>query len=297
MASPAIASSSHLRGILIVAAGAFCLVPDGTLIRLADASDLQIMFWRALMLGLSIGGVVAWRHRAQTLQAYRAIGRTGLLVGLTWGLALVSFVYSINHTEVANTLVIIATTPFIAALFTRRLIGEPIHRHTWLAMLAVVGGMALTFAGALHLESPISGNLAAVAVATALGLNLTLIRRAGEVDMLPALSIAGLVAAAVTLPVAWPVGVTGRDVLVIGAMGGVLLPAAFTLFTIGTRYLPSPEVSLLMTLETVFGPLLAWLVVDEAPPPFAVAGGAVVIATLVLHSLAMLRPATATQPL
>lgn len=275
---------SRARGIVLVTVGALCLVPDATLVRLADAPDFRIVFWRTSGIGVALMGVVLQRHRGSVVDAYRGIGRTGLAVSVLWGFALVLFVYSINHTAVANTLVIIATAPFLAGFFTWLLIGEPIATRTKLATVATLGGIALTFASALQLGGW-SGNLAALGVAAALGLNLTLIRRAGDVDMLPAISIAGFIAALVALPAAWPVGIGLHDVVVIGAMGLVLVPAAFTLFTLGARHLPSPEVTLLLTLETVLGPLLAWVVIGESPPPFAVAGGTVVVVTLLVHSL------------
>lgn len=286
--------SPHLRGLLMVGTGALCLVPDATLVRLASADDFEIVFWRSLLIGLSLLGVVALRHGTGTMRAFRAIGRPGMLVAGLWGVGLVLFVYSVNHTAVANTLVIVATAPFFAAVFTRLLTGEMIPSRTWRAMPVVVGGVFLTFAGGLHLGGT-SGDLAAFGVAIALGLNLTLIRRAQGTDLLPALSIAGFAAAAMAGPAAWPVGITGRDLIVIAVMGFVLVPAAFTLFTLGAHHLPSPEVTLLMTLETVFGPLLAWAVLNEPLPHFALLGGTVIVTTLVVHSLAALRQQERTQ--
>lgn len=281
--------------MLLAGGGAVCLVPDATFIRLSDAGDLQTVFWRSLFIGISLVLVTVARHGTGTVCAYRSMGRPGTLVSLLWGLQLLLFVYAVNHTAVANALVILATAPFCAALFTRLLIGEAIHARTWLAMAAAIGGVVLTFASALRLGG-MDGNLAALGVAVAMGLNFTVIRRAGRVDMVPAVSLAGFVAAAVALPVAWPVGITARDAVVIGVMGLVLVPAAFTLLTLGSRYVPSPEVTLLMTIETVFGPILAWTVVDEAPPPLALVGGAIVVATLVLHSRAALRQPTERKP-
>ena len=77
---------------------------------------------------LALVGLVAIRHGAGTTLAYRAIGLPGVLVGLSWGFGLVLFVYAVNHTAVANVLVILSTMPLFAALFTRLLIGEAIQR-------------------------------------------------------------------------------------------------------------------------------------------------------------------------
>lgn len=281
-------ASSQLRGILLVTAAAFCLVPDTTLIRLADAGDAQIVFWRSLFIGLALVGLVVVRHGTRTALAYRAIGRAGAVVALLWGTSLVLFVYAVNHTAVANVLVILSTMPLFAALFTRLLIGEAIHPRTWLAMLAAASGVVLTFGSALRLGG-VDGNLAALGVAAAMGANITVIRRSGPTDMVPAISLAGFVAAGLALTSAWPVGISLHDVVVIGANGLVLVPAAFVLLAAGSRFLPSPQVSLLMMLETIFGPLLAWAVVHEQPPPLAAVGGALVVGTLSWHFFVALR--------
>jgi drug/metabolite transporter (DMT)-like permease len=279
---------SHVRGVVLATAGALCLVPDTTFIRLANAADLQIVFWRSLFIGLALVGLVAARHRRGTILAYRAIGKAGVTVGVMWGVGLVLFVYAVNNTAVANVLVILTTMPLFAALFTRVLIGEMIHRRTWLAILAAGGGVMLTFASALRLGG-LDGNLAALAVAVVMAGNLTVIRRSGGIDMVPALSLAGFVAAALVLAGAWPLVVSLHDYMIIAANGLVFVPAAFALLAAGTRLLPSPQVSLLLMLETVLGPLLAWIVVHEQPPPLAAVGGMIVVTTLAMHFLATLR--------
>lgn len=279
---------------MLAAAGALCLVPDATLVRLVDASDVPTTFWRALFMACALFAVTALRHRGGTGRAYRAIGWSGLLVSGTMTVGVVGFVYSVNHTAVANTLVILATSPLFAALFTRLLIGEPVPARTWVAMAMAAGGVTVTFGTSLEAGGT-SGNLVAIAVAAAMGFNLTVVRRAGRVDMAPAYSLGGFAAAVVALPLAWPVGISVRDLMLTGAMG-LVLASAFTLLALGTRYIPSPEAVLLLMLETVLGPMLAWLVVGEAPPSLAVVGGAIVVVTLGGNAWAGLRSDQPVRP-
>lgn len=281
-------ASQHLRGLGLAASGALCLVPDSTLIRLVDADDSQIIFFRPLFVGIALALLTMGRHRGGAWRAYGAIGARGRIVALAWAVSLVLFPVSVNHTAVANTLVILATAPFFAALATRLLLGERIGGRTWVAMAVAFAGVAITFAGRSEVGG-LAGNLAALGVAVALGVNLTVIRGSGGVDMVPAISLAGFIAAAIVLPFAWPVGMSARDLGLVAVMGLVLVPAAFTLLAWGTRYLPAPEVTLLMLLETALGPLLVWAVIGEAPPTAAFVGGAVVMAALTTHSVVALR--------
>ena len=58
-------------------------------------------------------------------------------------------------------------------------------------------------------------------------------------------------------------------------------------------FVPAPVVSMAFLIETVLAPVWVWLIFGERPVDLAMAGGGVVIATLVAHSVAELRPAGA----
>lgn len=66
---------------------------------------------------------------------------------------------------------------------------------------------------------------------------------------------------------------------------GLFIGAATWLLTLGPRYLTTPEVSLLILLESVLAPLLVWLVVGEFPGLIAIVGGFVVITALCVYNL------------
>ena len=113
---------------------------------------------------------------------------------------------------------------------------------------------------------------------------LTIVRHARAVNMIPAMAMSGVVGALVVWPLAAPTAVTETDLVLLAVMGLIVLPVSFGAVTLGPRYIPAPEVSLMLLLETVLGPFWVWLVIDEAPSALAVAGGAVVVATLAVHS-------------
>ncbi|MDF1726749.1 MAG: hypothetical protein P1U53_03265 [Sulfitobacter sp.] len=60
------------------------------------------------------------------------------------------------------------------------------------------------------------------------------------------------------------------------------------LLAIGPRFITSPEVGLLVLLESVLAPLLAWAVIGENPGSYALVGGAIVITALGLSNLVAL---------
>jgi drug/metabolite transporter (DMT)-like permease len=90
--------------------------------------------------------------------------------------------------------------------------------------------------------------------------------------------------ALVAFPMAQPFGLPWQSYAVLAVMGMVQMPVALVLMAVGTRYLPAPEVSLYLLVEAVLAPVWVWLAVGEAPPWATFLGGAVIIATLAIHS-------------
>ena len=97
--------------------------------------------------------------------------------------------------------------------------------------------------------------------------------------------LSGIVAALVALPMAHPASVPADRVNGLLLLCGLVIPVSFTLITLGPRYLPAHEVALIGLLETVLGPYLVWLVLDEHPGAAALMGGAIVLTILALHTL------------
>ncbi len=294
-----IALSSHAKGLVITSLGVLLLTPDSLLIRLIGGDPWSLIFWRGLLLGFGLSLGLLLVHRGETWARCRAIGWAGLLTAVLVSMTTLCFIQALAHTTVANTLIIIAAAPIFAAIFSRLFLAEAVPLRTWLAIIAVLVGIAVLVSDSLSAadnESGVFGDLIAMLGAISFGAAFTVIRHGKAVSMVPATALSSFLSAAVALavgptlamaPEAWPL-------LLLLALG--LLPAATALITLGPRYLPAPEVSLLLLLETVLGPFWVWLVLDEEPSAWALLGGAIVLTTLALHALAGLRQFRAAQP-
>jgi drug/metabolite transporter (DMT)-like permease len=80
------------------------------------------------------------------------------------------------------------------------------------------------------------------------------------------------------------VAVTIGDLWVLLVLGVVIVPASTMLLSLGTRYIPASQVTLIMMLEMLLGPLWVWLALSEVPAPTTVLGGILVLVTVVAHS-------------
>ena len=290
--------SSHAKGLIITSLGVLILTPDSLLIRLIGADPWSMIFWRSTLmaLGLSLGLLLV--HRGETLARCRAIGGQGVLAALLISITTICFIQALDHTTVANTLIIISAAPLFAAISSRLFLAEPVPARTWLAILAVLIGIAVLVADSLSLASQASGvigDLIALVASATLGCAFTVIRRGKAVSMVPATALSATICALVALAAGAPLTIAPSAWPLLLFLGLVMLPAATALITLGPRYLPAPEVSLLMLLETVLGPFWVWLVLGEMPTLWALAGGAIVLGTLCLHAAAGLRGARRPQ--
>ena len=280
----------HQKGLLIALAGAVALSPDTMMIRLIGADVSSMLFWRGALLFLVLFTFLSWRMGVvQLLRLCRATGWLGVASGAINAVATACFVYGAQTTNAANLLIIVATAPMWAAVFSLVILREPVSRATVLAMLGCLLGIIIVFYQGVAFQAGIRGELAGLAAAMGLGLNLTIIRKNKQYNMLPVNAIGGLLLALACLPWAQPFALSSEQFSLVILLNVIILPLSFALLFTAPRYLHSAEVGLFILLETILGPLWVWLALSEAPTLSAYIGGAVVIATLVAHSTWRLR--------
>ena len=271
------------------------LTPDAVLLKLIEADPWTILFWRGIAFCLVIGLFSLARHGAALPRVLLASGGIGLAITCLHSVGTLLFVLSIHNTTAANTLVIIAAAPLAAALLARLILGERTARRTLIAGGVALGAVALTVQGGLQ-AGGLLGDLAALGVMLVMALIFVLLRKCGHRDMLPALAVGGLLTAALALPLAPTLAVARADWLLLPLLVLLVVPVSFALITTGPRYLPAPEVGLLMLLETILGPFWVWLALAETPAPASLVGGALIILTLATNAWLGLKAQRAARP-
>ena len=83
------------------------------------------------------------RDRTALVATFRRVGWPGLYAGLAISVAMVTFILSVNATSVANTLFLLAVSPFMAAVLGWLLLRERVDRSTWTAMAVALVGVAI----------------------------------------------------------------------------------------------------------------------------------------------------------
>ena len=277
-------------GVAIAAAGVLVLSFDALFVRLANTGEWNIVFWRGWLVMLSMVAIMLATRSRISLPTTRAamLGAAGIMVLYGFNSAL--FVYSISHTSTANTVVILASAPLFAALFSWLFLRERLRPRTLWAILLAIGGVCLIFFGSL--DAPRwRGDLAALTIAVTMGGSLTLLRCFPDLPRRPLVAGAGAVAGLIALPLADPFSLTSTSYGWLGLMGLVQIPLATWLIMIAPRYLPSAEVGLFLLIETVLGPVWVWLVVAESATTNTIVGGAIILAAITANTWLGMREA------
>ena len=278
--------TQHLKGLLITTLGVLILSPDALLVRLANAETWSILFWRGLLFSFGISLVIFATYGRTSLRQFINIGKAGILLGVLFGLSTTFFVTAVQYTSIANALVIISTSPVFAALISWIFLKERTPLLTWITMFIIIGAMTLIMLDSYH-SGGFWGDISALVTSLFLAINFTITRQAKHINMVPAMAIAGLITALIAafmiLLSSSPLWLPPNALPYVLGMG-VITTLAFSLITLGPRYMPAAEVGMIMPLETVFGAYLAWLFIGEIPSSEVMIGGTVILMALMLHA-------------
>jgi len=281
--------NEHTRGMLLTLLAVLILSPDALLVRLISADIWTLLFWRGTLSGLTLFVFLLTIYRQKLFDMLLAPGRFGLLASAVIAGGSILFVGSIRMTSTANTLVILASIPLLAALGTRIFLSEPISRQTWFSIIFAFVGVLVLFSGSLGYQS-LLGDLMALGAACCWAGNLVIVRRVRPLNMIPANACGNLLLAPIALLFnAQPLTIQSADITLLLILGTLVLPLSYALITLAPRLLSAPEVSLTLLLETLLGPFWVWLVIHEEPSAATIAGGILILGTITIHTLVSMR--------
>lgn len=271
-------------GILLVAGSAVAWSFGGAIDRFIDQQDTwTVVFWRSVWACAFLTAFLFIRDGRDAPNAFRSMGWPGIVVALCFMTASISFVQAIAYTTVANVILINAAVPLVAALIARVFLGETISGATWMAIAAVIAGVAIMVSDGDGESGSLIGILLALLITFVFAIATVVTRRHAGVRMTPAVILATALAAVLAATQASGFAVSGHDMAWLFAFGALNLGLGMALFVTGARLIPSALAALLGTLETVLGPVWVWLIHGEKASVMTVVGGAIVVGALIAH--------------
>lgn len=275
--------------ILVLAAGLSWSFQGLMIKQIEVAGPAMVLCLRSAAMVPVVFAFLAWRTGGRPLAAIRSAGAAGVVGALgllaAMGLAILAF----KTTTVANAAFLFAASPFIAALLGRLVLHERVASATVLAIILAAAGIFVMVGDGLRAGDWL-GNAAALGSACGFAIFTVALRWRHLDDNLPpsvlggafGVIAGGLAAASLGEPTSLP----PMDIVWCVLMGAFTLTGGTIFYTLGSRSVPAAELTLLSNVEVILAPLWAWLLIGEAASAATLAGGAIVVAALVVQALA-----------
>ncbi len=276
-----------LPGPLLVFMGAVCLSFGGLIVKSFEGANLwQILFWRQAFFAIIVALYLVITYKKNFFKSFYKSGLSGFIGGLFLGIGFVAYVFSMYTTTVANTNFIITTETIFLAVFGYFFLKEKINLITFISIVLGMSGVLLILGNSLSIQSSeqFIGNIVAFIMPISFAILVIIIRKYPSVDMVPAQFIAGVFAAIIGYFIAGKLSISLHDLFLASLAGFFQIGFGFIFITIGSQTTPSAVVGVLMLTEAVFGPLWAWLFINEVPPISVLVGGSIIIFSILLQS-------------
>jgi|TARA_B110001450_G_scaffold234602_1_gene238691 DME family drug/metabolite transporter len=274
--------------LLILLGGTFMSFVGLYMRLLSEADGFQILFYRSLSLSFMVGLVCCLRRRVMPLTFLKSIDRTDFLIGLVISLAFACYVFAMLYTTVASTLLILSATPFMTATIGWLWISERPKAITWVAMAFASAGIYFMVKSGHQLGNNV-GNVLALLSGFWFALMLVMARRSGKDDILGGTFIGGVICILIGASMAFLVGtglkVLPLDLFIIFVMGAFGIGIGIAFVTWGASHVPAAEVSILVLIESVLGPIWPWLLLGETMTLSEIFGGTLVLASVIVFAL------------
>ena len=280
--------SNQQKGSLLAFIGVMFITPDSLLIRLSTLDTWGLLFYRgAIPFGVVLLSLIII-YRFKLIELVFAMGLAGILYAITFSATNITFILSIQNTNVANTLIMVAMAPMLSAILSIFFLNEKPDKKTLIAILITFLAVVYIFYDSVKIGNFI-GDIFGLITALGLALNAIIIRFAKNRNLVPAAVIGKLLVAIFAIFFVENIELDGIDLYVIPLMGVMCVAIPFVLITIAPRFITAAEVNLFFLLETIIGPIWVWMVIKEQPSMETILGGVIIIITIGIHSYLALK--------
>ncbi len=276
-----------IPGPLLIFLGAVCLSFGGPIVKSFEGANLwQILFWRQFFFSIIVALYLLLVYRKNFFKSFYASGLPGFIAGLFLSIGFAAYVFAMYKTTVANTNFIITTETIFLAALGYFFLKEKITLVTLISIILGMCGVLLILGSSLSIQSSdqFLGNIVAFIMPISFAILVIIVRKYPNVDMVPAQFTAGVFAAFIGFLVADKISISLHDIILASLAGFFQIGFGFILITLGSQTTPAAVVGVLMLTESVFGPLWAWLFINEIPPFGVLIGGGIIIFSILLQT-------------
>ena len=276
------------KGSLLAFVAVMFITPDSLFIRLSNLDTWGLVFYRGIIPFFTVFFGMLLIYKLNFFKILFNSGVHGIIYIAKFSITNITFVVSIQNTNVANTLVMIATAPMLSAILGAIFLKEPPDRKTLISIIITFFAIIYIFFDSLKVGN-LYGDVLGFITAFGLALGAITIRSAKTKNLVPAAVVGKLFVASFALFFIESFVLIDRDLFIIPLMCILCVAIPFVLVTIAPRFITAAEVNLFFLLETIIGPIWVWVIINEQPSTETLQGGAIIVITLAIHSFLKLR--------
>lgn len=268
--------------LLLVLAAAILWSTGGLFIKATHLNPFEVSFGRSLLALITI--VVFTQSEGFGLNRISAI------TAVLYAALLILFVVATKLTTAANAIFLQYTAPVYVLILEPIFYKEKFRARDFVTVAACLAGMSLFFVGKLRPQD-VSGNLFALASGVCFALFFLLLRhsKARQVNRAASAIYGNLIVVVLCAPAflgAVKRGISPEDYARLAYLGVVQIGFAYLLFTLAmARGLRSLDAGIVGYVEPVLNPIWVFLFLGERPSGWAIIGGAIIIASVIVHML------------
>ena len=276
------------KGSLLAFVAVMFITPDSLFIRLSNIDTWGLVFYRGVIPFFTVFLGMLLIYKLNFFRIFFNSGIHGIIYVITFSITNITFVVSIQNTNVANTLVMIATAPMLSAILSAIFLKEPTDKKTIISIIITFISVIYIFSDSFKLGN-IYGDILGFVTAIGLAIGAVTIRSAKSKNLVPAAVVGKLFVGTFALFFIESFVLENRDLIIVPLMCILCVAIPFVLVTIAPRFIPAAEVNLFFLLETIIGPIWVWLIIKEQPTTETLIGGIVIIITIAIHSFLKLK--------
>ena len=252
-----------------------------------QANAFEILFYRSIFISVFIGTLLHFFFRFDFWDLFKnwvsyLIGGTSLFFAYIGG------IYALLSTSAANALLLFACAPIFTAILSPILLKEAISIKTLLSIFIAFLGVFIMiwndFGGGNW-----KGNMSAVISAIGFSLFTINLRLNKHLQMLPSVFSSGIIASSVALLIIlladYSFGLISKDFIIIFILGVFQVGGGLVLYTVGSKYVPATQLTILMLGEVFLGPVWVWIFIGEEVLLNTILGGSMICFAVIYNAL------------
>ena len=276
------------KGSLLAFIAVMFITPDSLFIRLSNIDTWGLVFYRGIIPFFTVFFGMLVIYKLNFFKILFSSGLHGIIYIITFSITNVTFVVSIQNTNVSNTLIMVATAPMLSAVLGAIFLKEPPDNKTWISILITFLAVIFIFFDSISVGN-FFGDILGFITAIGLAVGAITIRSGKAKNLVPAAVVGKLFVALFALFFIESFILLGTDIYIVPLMCVICVAIPFVLVTIAPRFITAAEVNLFFLLETIIGPIWVWYFIKEQPSIETLIGGIIIITTIGVHSFLKLK--------